>query len=467
VSVDARPINAREVARRVLDRVDDDAAWATPALDGELARAGLDERDRRLASELVYGVLRHRSRIDRAISAHAELERTWPKVLTILRVAAYQILLLDRVPGYAAVDDAVEAAKLLDAKLAGFVNAVLRKLTANGESPLEAPANDSMDAHLARFEIEHSTPRWILDELAAATRDEVRASVVAAGGDPKSDAFPKARIVRIGDLAKAFAQPAPIVARVNARRATRDQVRADLETSGVTATPLDSAPMAIRLEGLGDPSRDKAFVAGQWTVQDTGAQLVGLTAAAALTSAPSPSAPHVARVLDACSGVGGKSTHLAELFDDRISIDAADLNATKLALGRETAARLGLASIHTHACDLLDPAAPLGREYDLIVLDAPCTGLGVLRRHPDAKWRLGASDVKRLAELQRMLLDAVVPRLAKGGTLVYSVCTFTRAEGPEQVAALVKRAGLELVEERRTWPPEADAFYLAVLRSRP
>src|SRR5262249_56848700 len=124
-----RAPSARSVARRVLDRVDRGGAWATPALDGELARAGLDERDRRLAAELVYGVLRHRTRIDRALAAHAELRRTPPRVLTALRVAAYQLLFLDRVPAYAAVDDAVAAARGAGgAKLAGFVNAVLRKL---------------------------------------------------------------------------------------------------------------------------------------------------------------------------------------------------------------------------------------------------------------------------------------------------------------------------------------------------
>ena len=457
-----RPVGAREVARRVLDRVDGDGAWATPALDGELARASLPDRDRRLASELVYGVLRHRTRIDRAISTHAELERTPPKIVTVLRVAAYQILMLDRVPGYAAVDDAVDAANVLGAKLGGFVNAVLRKLTAAGEPPLPALVDGSMDAHLARIEIEQSTPRWILDELAAATRDDVRGQLEARGIDAKvGTAFADARIQRIGELARAFAHPAALVARVNARRATRDAVAAELVAAGVSATPIEIAPLALRLDGLGDPSRDRAFAAGAWTVQDAGAQRVGLVAAAALVGRAS------ARVLDACAGVGGKSTHLAELLGDDATIDAADLNATKLALGQDTAARLGLGNVHAYTCDLLDPAAAIGRDYDLIVLDAPCTGLGVLRRHPDAKWRLRAGDVKRLAELQRMVLDAVVPRLRPGGTLVYSVCTFTRAEGPEQIAALVKRTGLELVSQERTWPPDADAFYLATLRSRP
>jgi 16S rRNA (cytosine967-C5)-methyltransferase len=416
---------ARDVARRVLDRVEHGGAWATPALDGELARAGLDERDRRLTAELVYGVLRHRSRIDRALAAHADLKRTPPRVVTALRIAAYQLLFLDRVPGYAAVDDAVRAARgIAGPRLAGFCNAVLRKLAAAGEPALPGEPRE-------RIVIEHSLPAWIADELAATAPD------------------------RLDELAAAFARPAPLVARANRRRTTRDALIAELAAAGATARPIGDgdAAMAIAIEGLGDPARSASFQAGRWTVQDTGAQRVGMIAA--------PRAGQ--RILDACAGVGGKSTHLAELADDAAPIDAADQLPGKLDLARETAARLGLTSIRPVVCDLLDPAAPLAAAYDLIVLDAPCSGLGVLRRHPDAKWRLQPGDVPRLAELQRRLLDAVVPRLAPGGALVYSVCTFTRAEGPDQVAALVARSGLRLVAEDRTWPPACDAFYVARL----
>lgn len=412
-------VSSREVARRVLDRIDKDGAWATPALDGELARAGLDDRDRRLASELVYGVLRHRTRLDRALSAHANLKKTQAKVVTALRIAAYQLLFLDRIPGHAAVNDAVAAAREVGGpKVGGFANAVLRNLSRAGEPPL--PEGD--------LELATSLPRWILDELAA-----------TAGAD-------------LPAIAAAFAQSAPLIARANLRKTTREALIAELALAGVTATPVGTA-MALRLEELGDPARSASFVAGRWTVQDLGAQAVALAAA--------PRAGQ--RILDACAGVGGKATHLAELIDDRGTIDAADQSATKLGLCRETAARLGLTSINTITCDLLDPAAPLAAAYDLIVLDAPCSGLGVLRRHPDAKWRLQPADVPRLAQLQRQLLDAMVPRLAPGGTLIYSVCTFTRAEGPDQIAQLVARSGLRLIEEHRTWPPDADGFYLARL----
>jgi 16S rRNA (cytosine967-C5)-methyltransferase len=415
-------MTAREVARRVLDRVAKGGAWATPTLDGELARAGLDDRDRRLTSELVYGVLRHRSRLDRALAAHADLSRTPPRVVTALRVAAYQLLFLDRVPGYAAVDDAVTAAREAGgAKLAGFANAVLRKVHAQREPALPTDARE-------RLELEASLPRWIIDELAAIVPEP-----------------------ELTGHALAFAQQPPLVARANRRRTTRDKLIEHLAAAGVTARPVAASPEALILEGLGDPSRSPSFLAGLWTVQDTGAQLVAHAAA--------PRAGQ--RILDACAGVGGKATHLAELTDDAAAIDAADRSLTKLGLLDETARRLGLTSIRTHACDITDPAAPLADAYDLIVLDAPCSGLGVLRRHPDAKWRLVPADIPRLAGVQAELLDAVVPRLASGGALIYSVCTFTRAEGPLQAAALVARTGLRLVAEHHTWPPDADAFYVA------
>jgi len=412
-------MTARELARRVLERIDRDKAWATPTLDGELARANLDDRDRRLASELVYGVLRHRARIDRMIGAHADLKKTPLRVVIALRVATYQLRFLDRVPPYAIVDDAVGAARASGgAKLAGFANAVLRKIS----SAPEPPFRDLGD--------EFSLPAWILAELRAADPDNVAAH------------------------AAAFATSAPLVARANLRRTTRDAVIELLQTAGVTAHPVDVAPgtpQAFAIDNLGDPARSPSFTAGKWTVQDPGAQLVAHLAA--------PRAGM--KILDACAGVGGKSTHLAELSDDAATIDAADRSKTKLDLAGGTAQRLGLASIHRHVCDLTDPRAPLATAYDLIVLDAPCSGLGVLRRHPDAKWRLVADDVPRLANVQRELLDAVLPRLAPGGALIYSVCTFTRAEGPDQARAFAERNGLKLVTEHRTWPPDADAFYLA------
>jgi len=416
--------SARDVARRVLTRVERGGAWATLALDAELDRSGLEDRDRRLVAELVYGVLRHRSRIDRALAAHADLRRTPPQVLLALRLAAYQLLLLDRVPAHAAVDDAVSAARAAGgAKLAGFTNAVLRKLATAGEPPLPA-------AGRARLEIEYSLPSWILDELAAALGD---AELAAA--------------------AEGLSRPAALSVRANLRRVSRDEVLAMLEADGATVETSDHAPAGLLVTGLGDPEASPSFRSGMWTVQDIGAQLVGEQAA------PGPGA----RVLDGCAGVGGKSTHLIELGAG--AVDAADTSAQKLALCAATARRLGDNGIRTVACDLLDPAAPLADAYDLVVLDAPCTGLGVLRRHPEAKWRLRPEDVDRMADLQAKLLDAMAARVAPGGVFVYSVCTFTRREGPEQITSfLARHPELTLDGELvTTWPHRhrADAFFIA------
>jgi 16S rRNA (cytosine967-C5)-methyltransferase len=467
--------SARALARRVLDRVEQKDAWATLSLDGELARSGLAERDRRLASELVYGVLRHRSRLDRALAIHAELKRSPPRLLTVLRVAAYQVLFLDRVPAYAAVDDAVAAARTVGGgKLAGFANAVLRKLVAAGEpGPPHAPR--------ARLELIASLPGWIVDELTAA---------LAACGIPEE----------LEAAALSLAEQAPMFLRANVCRMSRETLITRLAEEGATVEPVEGATTeALRAQKLGEPSQSESFREGWFTVQDLSAQGVALAAAPLFTAllpppstglpdsssslptdsssslptdssssaSPSPPAAPSLRILDACAGVGGKSTHLAELTDNRAIIDAVDLSATKLGLLRDSARRLGHTSIRTHVCDLLTPQLPaIGRDYPLVILDAPCSGLGVLRRHPDAKWRLVPADVASVAALQARLLDAVHGVLAPGGTLVYSVCTFTTREGRDQVRAfLARHPDMSLADEHQLWPHRegGDGFYLARL----
>ena len=420
-------MSARELARRVIARVERGGAWATLALDGELSKSGLDERDRRLAAELVYGVLRHRSRLDRAIAKYADLKRTPPAVLLALRVAAYQLLFLDRVPAHAAVDDAVGAVRAAGGqKLAGFANAVLRRIAAHGEPGL--PSDQP-----ARLEIEHSMPRWIVAELATV--------------------LPSAELPA---AAAALSTPAPLWARANLRRATRAEVAEALVEEGATALPFDGAQggdAALRVADLGDPGASPSFQKGLWTVQDLGAQRI------AELAAPAPGAT----VLDACAGVGGKSTHLAELAGDAGAIDAVDVVPKKLELAADTAARLGHRSVRTVTGDLLDPALPIAPGYDVVVLDAPCSGLGVLRRHPEAKWRLTPGDIDELAALQARLLDAVAARVAPGGVLVYAVCTFTEREGPRQIARFLERHP-DFAEDGaalRTWPHHdgSDAFF--------
>lgn len=426
--------SGREVARRVLRRIATQGAYASLALDGELERArSLSDAERRLATELVYGVLRHDARIDRALVPLAPrgLGSLSPAALIALRVGAYQILFLDRVPDHAAVNDAVFALRRIGgAPLAGFGNRTLRELTRRRE-PALPPRDDPSYAEVAC-----SLPPWIVRELAA---------VVAPDA--------------LADAADALIAVAPLWIRVNALRAERDAVAAALvaERPRARIEPAAVSPDALAAIGLGNPDTCQTFQFGLWTVQDLGAQLVTRLCGAAPGE----------RILDACAGVGGKTTYLAELGANKVSIDAADLSRRKLDLLDDTVRRMGTAGVRAHEVDLTQPGAALAADYDAVLLDAPCSGLGVLRRHPEAKRRVTPQTVADMQELQRRLLAALAERVRPGGRLVYSVCTFTRAEGPDQVARFVAdHPGFVPEAELRAWPHAdgADAFFAVRLR---
>ena len=441
-------MNPRDVARHVLGRVDR-GAYANLALVAELGKAKLADNDAALVTELVYGVLKRRSRLDRAVSALAPrgIDALDPATRDTLRMAAHQILFL-RVPAHASVDDAVGAIKKARGdKLAGFANALLRRLAREGEPALP---DDKVDL-AAYLEVAESCPRWLVD-------DALRRLGPAPG--------------RL--LVESWNGVAPTWLRVNTERTDRDKLAAALllERPRAVLAPSLLAPEALSVMRAGDVFRTESYGRGEFTGQDLGAQLI------ARLVDPQPDE----RILDACSGVGGKSTHLAALSHNRAHIDAADANERKLDLARDAAHRLGADRIRFVSADLTDAAAPLAPDYDRVLLDAPCSGLGVLRRHPELKWRRTHDEVKALATLQAQLLAALAPRVRPGGLLVYAVCTFTDEEGPLQIRAFLAAHPQFAVEPAppdfaplaaeegaiRTWPhrDNADAFYAMRLRRR-
>lgn len=470
------PESARDIARRVLIRVSAERAFTSLALDAELDRSALSERDRRLATELCYGVCRHLSRLDRAIASASARGRVKvkPKVRAVMRMAAYQLLFLDRIPAHAAVDDAVSAARrLAGTRVAGFVNSVLRRLARDGEPAVPGPETPFEHALVAC-----SMPEWITKRLAR-----------VHGHAPDGE---------LSAAAQALSGRAPLALRVNRRRATRARVAEMLleEKPACDAQPSPWCAEGLMVTGLGDPARSPSFVDGFWTVQDIGAQLVTRLVG---DMPPDHSENAPLTILDACAGVGGKATHLAERFGERARIDAADISPKKLALLTTSARRLGvLDTIRTIVADLTtqdtaDTGTRLAPMYDVVLLDAPCSGLGVLRRHPEAKWRVHESDIADRLVLQRTLLDHTSRRVRPGGVLIYSVCTFLPEEGAEQVASFLERnpnftpAPLQTAQREdaiawsklgptdasgqstgvlSTWPHrhDADAFYAARLR---
>jgi len=390
---------ARRLAAEVLLRVEQGGAFANLALDGALRSAGvLEPREAALCTELTYGTLRWQLELDRAIAAHsarppAELDAP---LRAALRIAAFELLHHPRVPARAAVDQGVELVRELGlARAAGYANAVLRRLSET-RAPPPAPSKEADPiGHIAATT---AHPRWLIERWAR-----------WLGADEAEK------------LAAANQRQAAAVVRAARRRATREQVQEALRKSGIESEPGRYSPDALVLAPGAPPALDiDGHEQGLFQAQDEAAQLVSLYAAP----------PAGASVLDACAAPGGKACHLAELGAG--SVLAVDLHARKARNIEEAASRLGLAEVRALAGDATLPLPGEG-PFDLALVDAPCSGLGTLRRHPEVKLRRTPEDVDRVAALQARLLAQVSRSVKPGGLLVYAVCTLTPEESDEQV----------------------------------
>ena len=382
---------ARRIAAEVLLRVATGGAFANLALDAALRQAGvLEPREAALATELVYGSLRWQLQLDRALSAHSDravLELDEP-VRVALRVGAFELLHHEKVPARAAVNEAVELAKTLGAsRAAGFVNAVLRKLSETRAPP--EPPSLAMDpvGHVAAVS---AHPRWMVERWSRWLGAEETLALCLANQ-----------------------QQAPAVVRV--KRGAHPALAG--------AAPGRWSPDALILPQGSPPALDiEGHDEGLFQAQDEAAQLVSLFCAPGSDFS----------VLDACAAPGGKACHLADMAG---SVLAVDLHSRKVRAIAEAAARMGLGNLRTLAADAALPLPDVPLEsFDLVLLDAPCSGLGTLRRHPEVKLRRTPEDVDRLAQLQAKLLGAVQRYVKPGGLLVYALCTLTPEECDEQVA---------------------------------
>jgi 16S rRNA (cytosine967-C5)-methyltransferase len=445
------PTIARLVAARVLDRVESARAYADLALHAALRDERLSVRDRAFATELVYGTLRWRGRLDFALAACTDrpLAQLEPAVLTLLRLGAYQVLFLESVPGRAAVDESVRCAQAMGwARASGLVNAVLRRLVRR-DTVLEPPSLEADPlAHLIHA---LSIPEWIARRW------------LAALGPTEAAA-----------LARASNETPPLTARANPRKNTRTALLAEIATRWPAAKLATHAPLALSLGHGVDPGSDLAFREGRFTVQDEASQLV------VELLAPQPGE----RVLDLCAAPGSKTTAIAERTGASGLVVASDRNQRRLDLVGRAARRLGLANVELVHADGTQPLAELpGAPFARVLVDAPCSGLGTLRRNADARWRLREEDVRSLAETQRALLENAASTLLPGGVLVYSTCTLLPEENEALVAAFLAQhpefrvaARGELPEAvrpfveadgfMRTWPHKhgSDGFFAARLQ---
>lgn len=414
--------NVRQLASEILFKVDSRNAYADLLLDHSLKDPALSDRDRALLTELTYGTLRWRGKIDARLSLHCRhsLEDTDPFVRNLLRVTLYQLLFLDKIPDYAAVNEAVMLAKAHGGdKVAGFVNAVLRNfLREKDRTAVSEPSNDWQ----AALATEHSHPQWLVRQWL--------------------DYFGREEAVA---LMRANNESAPLVLRVNSCRTSRDALLSLLSRHGITAVATRWSPVGIWMKSHAAVEQLPGFQEGLFQVQGEASQLVSYLL--------SPQKGE--RILDACAAPGGKSTHIAELMEDNGELIALDKSERGIDKIRENAARLGLASLHPAKADVSHSlAAELSLSYDRILVDAPCSGLGTLRSHPEIKWHRNQNDIKRLSHLQKNIVDRVAHYLKPSGVLVYSACTLIEDENESVVEDFLGRHKEFVLEDAAGYLPE-------------
>ncbi|WP_028611119.1 16S rRNA (cytosine(967)-C(5))-methyltransferase RsmB [Paenibacillus harenae] len=397
----------RELALDTLVKVAQTGAYSNLQLNRVLQEAELQRADAGLVTELVYGTIQRQATLDHWLSRFVAkgLHKLDPWVHQLLRLSAYQLLFLDRVPAHAAVNEAVTIAKKRGhAGISGMVNGVLRSID-RGRSELELSAVTHAD-RAVQTALRHSYPEWLVRRWTEVYGAETAEAICASGNGQ-----PHASI------------------RANTLRLSREALLEQLQAAGYEAEASPVAPAGIIISRGGNLADTDGFREGLWTMQDESSMLVSEVVAPAAGM----------QVLDCCAAPGGKSTHLAELMGGKGKVWANDIHAHKRELIVSQTERLKLRNVEA----ITEDAMKLGERFkphsmDAVLLDAPCSGFGVIRRKPEIKWNKTAGDVAEIAAVQQRLLDAVCGLVRPGGVLVYSTCTIEQEENERQVARFLK-----------------------------
>ncbi|MGC6482722.1 MAG: 16S rRNA (cytosine(967)-C(5))-methyltransferase [Synechococcus sp.] len=430
----------RRLAWEVLEAVGA-GAYADVALERALRGQQLSGADRGLVTELAYGAIRQRRRLDGWLDRLGKVpaRKQPPRLRWLLHVGLYQLLCMERIPAAAAVYTSVDLAKRHGLnRLAPVVNGLLRGAWRAHQAGEELTLPDDPALRLA---LQESLPDWFCQGLQHwCSREQAQQVAQACNQVPSLDL------------------------RVNRLHSSRNAVQAAFEEANLTVVPIPECPDGLQvLSHGGDLRLWPGYAEGHWCVQDRAAQWV------APLLAPQPGD----RVLDACAAPGGKATHLAELMGDQGEVWAIDRSAGRLKRVAANAARLGTQCLQAMAADateLLTLKPQWKGSFQRILLDAPCSGLGTLARHADARWRINAKHVEELVPQQAQLLEAMLPLLTPGGTLVYATCTIHPAENEQQIANFLEaHPELILQHQQQRWPdPEGgDGFYAAVIQTPP
>lgn len=434
-----RPGTAREAALDVLVRTEQDRSYSNLLLHQTIQKYRLDKSDAALATEIVYGTIQRLNTIDYFLGKFVAkgMAKLQPWVRSLLRLSFYQMYYLDRIPDHAIVNEAVNLAKKKGHQgISGMVNGVLRNVIRQKDSlliPEKLPAAE-------RIALVHSHPQWLVSRW------------LRQLGEAKTEQICEANNV-----------PPRVSIRANTMKLGRNELVELLRQADIQAEPSALAPAGVIVRGAGNMALTPWFAEGLFSIQDESSMLV----AEAVDPQPGE------KVLDCCAAPGGKTMHMAEKMKDSGQVWACDVHEHKAKLIQEQADRLGLKSVKTLTADArkLTERFEAG-SFDRILLDAPCSGLGVIRRKPDMKWSKLEQELDDICVIQRDLLNEVHKLLRPGGILVYSTCTIEHNENEGMVQSFLRdHPEFEWADEQgpvQIYPYEhqSDGFFIAKLRKR-
>lgn len=422
---------ARFSAIKTVYAVQSQGAFSNVALAQVLRQEKLKDIDRRFCTELVYGTIKVGASLDWKISKYVNrpLEKIDEKILAVLRVGMYQIFFLDRVPNSAAVNESVEIAK----KFCGigaskFVNGVLRSAVREPQKS-DFPNDESVET----LALKSFHPAWLVKLFVEEFGLETAKKICATNN----------------------IEP-PLCLRVNLLKSNRTEILNELKKFGATAEPSQLVPEGIIVKSHGALDSFKPLKFGMCQVQDESSMI----AAHWLNPAENDF------VIDCCAAPGGKATHIAELMKNRGRIVAADIYEIKLQHIRENSKRLGIKIIEPILLDARNIGEKFFNQADKVLIDAPCSGLGVIRRKADLRWKKTFEEIAELPQLQSEILASAAKTVKKGGTIIYSTCTIIRRENEEIVENFIKLNKNFKIIEMKTFLPHVDGtdgFFIAKL----
>jgi 16S rRNA (cytosine967-C5)-methyltransferase len=396
--------NARSIALSVLEKVEKSGAYSNISLNQSIQKSNLNDKDKGLLTEIVYGTIQRKKTIDYYISLFVkkDLKKLDVWVLSLLRLSLYQMIYLDKIPDHAVINEAVLIAKKRGHKgISGFINGVLRSVQRHGD--IEIKGIKEKKKLLA---IKYSMPEWLIARWIEQFGEEETAK-----------------------MCEVNLQKPPITARVNTYKTDVESVMKQFDNEEISVTKTNLAPNAIEVKS-GNLLTSSVFKKGLITIQDESSMLVGLALGV----------ERDLKVLDACAAPGGKTTHIAELMGNEGEVYALDLHEHKIDLIKNKAKILGLTNIQVYAKDSRKAVELFEEEsFDRILLDAPCSGFGVIRRKPEIKWSKTETDIINIANVQEQLLESVSKLLKPGGILVYSTCTIDKEENEEQIEKFLQK----------------------------